>query len=544
MFLITCAIAFFPIVYIGLKCGYYAGANPKVTGLAVLSGAMKAPFFSAFSFGKPFVSSYLFGALFLFFVIAIYMFIQMDMNKNKSEKSKGSAHWNTLRKYNPDYTYPKGSVEAEETPEEDRYEPGNMILGKDLYFDLDQKGTNIHSCSLIVGATGSGKSFGFVKPNIMQMNASFIVTDPAGDLTRECGKLLINHGYGVSVFNTAELEHSCRYNPFRYIRDEQGIMTMVKVFMANTTAPDAGKGDEFFAKAEECFYLAIFFYIYTEYKDQPEKQNFNTVFEIYSEADASEDSRREGEISKFDQRFLDLAQKDKYHPALKFYNIFKKGTGKTLKSILISAGVRLGFIAIPAVSNLLSGDDLELETLGDRKRALFMIIKAEDSTYNFLSAMLFTQLSETLYYVAGQQNPSSWLLTKGNCTALKSERFKTSVQKETTLKKLKEEQARYKNAYIEEDNPEDERFKVEDENGILPWPKTRIVVEKDGEKTVLKEFNGRREAEIFLDAVQNGKIEQGRKVLTCFVRFILDEFANSVTCSASKTAGTADKNAA
>lgn len=526
IFLITCAIAFFPCLYIGLKCGFYAGLNPRVEGISVILEAMKAPWYYAFKFGNPFNPAYLGIFMFLFFIIAVYSFIQMDLNKNRSDKSKGSAHWNSLRKYNPVYTYPKNSPEVEEVPEEDRYEPGNMILGKDLYFDLNQKGTNIHSCSLIVGATGSGKSFGYVKPNIMQMNASFIVTDPAGDLTRECGKLLINHGYGVSVFNTAELQHSCRYNPFRYIRDEQGIMTMVKVFMENTKDIDAGKGDQFFDKAEQCFYLAIFFYIYTEYKDQPEKQNFNTVFKMYLEANASEDSKKENELNDFDRRFIALAEKDKYHPALKFYNIFKKGTGKTLKSILISAGVRLSFLAVPSVADLLAGDDLELETIGDRKRALFMIIKAEDSTYNFLSAMLFTQLFETLYYVAGQQNPSSWLLTKGNCTALKSERFKTSAQKATTLENLKKEQKRYQNAFIRTDDENAEEFQKEDENGILPWPKSRIVVNEDGKEVVLKEFIGKREAEIFLDAVQHGEIKQGDKVLTCHTRFLLDEFAN------------------
>ena len=465
----------------------------------------------------------------------VYNFVRIDRDKRKSSNSKGNAHWNTLRKYNPVFVYPKGAAEPQMNVPDDCDEPGNMILGRmsasqPICFDMHQKGgTNVYCNTLIVGSTGTGKSFGFVKPNVMQFNCSYVITDPAGDLTRECGPGLVHEGYNVKVFNVAEMKYSCRYNPFRYVRSEQDIMTMINVFMQNTDDSESGKGDQFFTKAEQCLYLAMAFYIYTVYKDQPEKQTFNTMFDMYQMANASEDSKRENEVNEFDKLFIELAKVDPLNPALKFYRIFKKGTGKTLKSILISAGVRLSFLAIPDVANLLSGDDLELETLGDRKSAIFMIIKAEDATYNFITAMLFTQMFETQYYVAGQLNPNALLLTKGTCTALKSEKFVTPKQEQDAREKLEKERQMYMAAKYEEDNPNDPKFTTEyDEDGFLPYPKCRLVYEDPDtkEKRVLKEFLGKKECDMFMDCIKNGTIKRGKKHLTSHLRFILDEFAN------------------
>lgn len=392
---------------------------------------------------------------------------------------------------------------------------------------MHQKGgTNVYCNSLVLGSTGTGKSFGYVKPNVMQFNTSFVITDPAGDLTRECGPALVANGYNVKVFNVAEMKYSCRYNPFKYIRSEQDVMSMIDVFMQNTNDEEASKGDQFFTKAEQCLYLAMAFYIYEVYKDQPEKQNFNTMFEMYQEANASEDSKRENEINEFDKKFIELAKVNPLSPALKYYRIFKKGTGKTMKSILISAGVRLSFLAIPEVADLLSGDDLELESLGDRKQAIFMIIKAENATYNFITAMLFTQMFETQYYIAGQYNPNALMLRKGKTVTLKSERFYTVHQKKQAMEKLEAERERYKKAVIEEDDPTLDEFNIPDEEGFCPYPKTHLVLYEGEKRIILKSFLGRREAEIFMDCINYGTIEQGTKLLPCHIRFILDEFAN------------------
>lgn len=541
-FALTNLVVIPPVLHTAVKWGFYHGAFPRFNVFQVMNGANGEPwYYSVTRLGEAFDGSYVFLSVLGLTAVDVIMWAYTERRKNLSQQSKGKARWNSIRKYNPVFVYPKGSkvpIEPVEkmgpvTPAEEKAarEPGNMILGKlkrgDLCFDMHQKGgTNVYCNSLVLGSTGTGKSFGFVKPNVMQFNTSLVITDPAGDLTRECGPALVANGYNVKVFNVAEMKYSCRYNPFKYVRNQQDVMTMINVFMENTDDAESGKGDQFFTKAEQCLYLAMAFYIFEVYKDQPEKQNFNTMFEMYQEANASEDSKRENEINEFDKKFIELARKNPNSPALKYYRIFKKGTGKTLKSILISAGVRLAFLAIPEVADLLSGDDLELETLGDRRQAIFMIIKAEDSTYNFITAMLFTQMFETQYYIAGNLNPNSLLLRKGKTVALKSKKFDSEHQKKEALKELEEKRERYKKAVIEEDDPKAEEFNVPDDEGFCPYPKTHLVVYEGEKRTVLKSFLGRKEAELFLDCIKYGTIEQGTKLLPCHIRFILDEFAN------------------
>lgn len=519
------------IIYKGIICGFYKADHIRMSGMDALIQGINQPFSYLFPLtGRHFVPDYLIIFLILYAAVVVAMFISVDRNRNKSTKKDGWMQFGNIRKFNKIFAYPKGA-DAPKDPDEDEYEPGNMILSEHIRYDVEPKGTNTYSCALIVGATGSGKSFTYVKPNILQMNTSYVVTDPKGELTRDTGKALLDHGYNVLVFNTAEPEYSCKYNPFAYIRDEAGVVTMVNVFLDNTNDPNASSGnDPFFGLAEKNFYLAIFFYIYTVYKDQPEKQNFKTVYEMYQMADEPEQTGRNQTptLSPFDELFLELAKKDPANPSLGYYNTFKKGSPKTKQSILISAGVRLWFLAVPSIANLMSDDTLHLETIGDRKTALFVIIKAEDATFNFLSAMLFTQLFETLYYVGNTLNEKSWLCTKGNCTALRSDPFIMGTPSE---KEEKEKLIRKKNLYasatIECDDENDKKFQTANEFGIIPWPKTRLVTkDKNGNKIVLQEFNSRREAEIILDACKKGKIKKGSKTLTSHVRFMLDEFAN------------------
>lgn len=524
------AIGGFPIVlYKGILCGFYKGEHMRASGMEALLLGNNQPFSYLFPlWGRNFVPDYIIIFSILYAMIIIMIFISIDRNKNKSNKKDGWMQFGNIKKFNKEFAYPKGA-EAPSEPEEWEYEPGNMILSDRIRYDVEPKGTNTYSCALIVGATGSGKSFTYVKPNILQMNTSYVVTDPKGELTRDTGKALLDHGYNVMIFNTAEPQYSCKYNPFRYVRDEAGVVSMVNVFLENTNDPNSSGNDPFFGLAEKNFYLAICFYIYTVYKDQPEKQNFKTVYEMYQMADEPEQMGRNQAptLSPFDELFLELAKKDPANPAIGYYNTFKKGSPKTKQAILISAGVRLWFLAVPSIANLMSEDTLHLETIGDRKTALFVIIKAEDATFNFLSAMLFTQLFETLYYVGNTLNEKSWLLTYGNCTALRSDPFIMGTPSET---KAKEDLERLRNIYasavIEADDENDEKFKTANEFGIIPWPKARLVTGKGKEKQILQEFNSVREAEIILEACKKGKIKKGSKTLTSHVRFMLDEFAN------------------
>ena len=536
------------VIFEGVKLGLYDKYTINKTGIEVIVEGLTLPFLSVLkmgdkvmfqgygSAGKCFAGEYLMIFLLLYSAVVAMSFIVSDRNRNKSNKKDGWTEFQNIDKFNKAFAFPKGAEEPEETPmgeREGEYEPGNMILSEKVRYDLEPKGTNTYSCALIVGATGSGKSFTYVKPNILQMNSSYVVTDPKGELTRDTGKALLEHGYDVRLFNVSEPKYSCKYNPFQYIRDEAGVVTMVNVFLDNTNDPNASSGnDPFFGLAEKNFYLAIFFYIYTVYKGQPEKQTFKTVYEMYQEADEPE--TRPGQAApknKFDEKFEALMKEDPSNPALGYYLTFKKGSPKTKQSILISAGVRLWFMSVGEIANLLSGDTLHLETMGDRKSALFVIIPTENKTYNFLSAMLFTQLFETLYYVGNTLNEKSWLLVKGNCVALRSDTFIMGTpSQDTTKEALERRRDLYRNARIEDDqelmekNPKLKRYFTEpDENGIVPWPKVRLIAE-DG--TLLEEFNSRRAAEMVKDAAINGTIKQGAKNLTCHVRFILDEFAN------------------
>jgi len=347
----------------------------------------------------------------------------------------------------------------------------------------------------------------------------------------------MRHGYNVRVFNINEPEYSCKYNPFRYIRKEEDVVTAVNVFLDNTKEQDVGGGDPFFPLAEKNFYLGLFFYIYTVYKDQPEKQTFKTLYELYQGADEQEVMLKKGEAapeSTYDKLFKELAKKDPANPALPYYATFKKGSPKTKQSILTSVGVKLWFLSVGSIANLMSGDTLELETLGDRKTALFVIIPSEKDTYKFLSAILFTQLFETLYYVGNTLNEKSFFVQKGNCVALRSEPFVAGTESETKARAdLEIKRELWKRAVIEDDEELMERdpkiakyFNTPNEMGFKPFPKARLVyTDPDtGEKRTLEEFQSKAAAEMVYDAILNGEIRRGKKSLTNHVRFMMDEF--------------------
>lgn len=529
---------FFPIVTLqGIKAGIYA-VNTQKSNMEVAIDTLTMPFISVLktkgncsgfhnSSFSSFNPSFLIIYLLIYSAICIMSFIYKDRNKNLSAKKDGWMEFLNHDVFNEKHAYHNENGEIAE-PDEMEKTPGNMILSKDLRFHLAGTPTT-YSCALVAGAIGSGKTFTYVKPNILQMNSSYIVTDPKGELTRDCGKALMNNGYRVKVLNIDQdtMIYSCRYNPFKYIRDEESLISLVNVFLDNTNPDDKASTDPFFGPAEKNFYLMLFFYVYTVYKDKPEKQTFKTVYELYSMADESEQPLAKGQPPKeneLDKKFQELAEKDPANPALGYYLTFKNGSPKTKQSILISAGIRLWFMSSTKVANLLSGDDMELETLGDRKTAVFVIMKAEDKTFNFIAAMFFTQLFNILYYTGNIVNEKSWLLTYGNCTALRSKIFIPGTQSEKDeYKALEKLRKVYMSAEIKTDNPESEKFKEANEMGLIPWVKSYLV-SKEGD--ILETFNSRKEAEMFLYAIKHGTIEKGKKCLTCHTRFMLDEFYN------------------
>ena len=535
----------YPVVFLeAIKTGLYAKYSVSTDiGLIKLLNGVTTPLTKVIemdrnqSFGintRSFDPTALVLFSLIWFFCFAFSFIMADRYKRRSYHKDGDMQWQNIKKFNKEFAEPKGGDEPADPPENSA-DAGNMILSERVRYSLEPKGTNTYSCALIVGATGSGKSFTYVKPNILQMNSNYIVTDPKGELAASCGKALMSHGYDVKIFNVSEAQYSCRYNPFRYIYCPQDVVTLVDTFIKNTDDPDSGGGDDqFFSLAVQNFFTMIFYYIYT--CCPPEKQTFKTVYEMYLEADEPETKPgQQAEVTSFDEKFLALIEKDPSNPSLPCYQTFKKGTAKTKQSILISAGVRLGFMSTPEIANLLSGDDLHLETIADRKSALFAIIPAEKKDFNFLSAMMFTQLFNVLYRYGNVINEKSWLLSKGSTVALRSEPFIAGTKTEKDAKQhLIEMQQKYIHAVLEDDNEMMEKdpkykeaFLTPDENGFIAWPCCRLVyTDQNGVREVLEEFKSRKAAEIVLDAAKNGKIHKGKKTLACHVRFILDEFFN------------------
>ena len=245
---------------------------------------------------------------------------------------------------------------------------------------------------LVIGGSGSGKTRFFVKPNLMQMTTSYCVTDPKGTILVECGKMLQKGGYKIRSLNTINFKKSMKYNPFEYIRSEKDILKLVNVIIANTKGDGEKSGEDFWVKAERLLYCALIGYIY--YEAPEEEKNFITLLDLINASEAREDD--ENYKSPVDMLFDRLAEREPEHFAVKQYVKFKQAAGKTLKSILISCGARLAPFDIKELRDLMEYDELELDTLGDEKTALFVIISDTDDTFNFVVAIMYSQLFNLL----------------------------------------------------------------------------------------------------------------------------------------------------
>ncbi|MCB6415709.1 type IV secretory system conjugative DNA transfer family protein [Faecalimonas umbilicata] len=245
---------------------------------------------------------------------------------------------------------------------------------------------------LVIGGSGSGKTRFFVKPNLMQMHSSYVVTDPKGTVLIECGKLLQRGGYKIKVLNTINFKKSMKYNPFAYLRSEKDILKLVNTIIANTKGDGDKSGEDFWVKAEKLYYTALIGYIW--YEAPNEEKNFTTLLEMINASEAREDD--EDFKNPVDLMFDRLEEKDPEHFAVKQYKKYKLAAGKTAKSILISCGARLAPFDIRELRELMETDEMELDTLGDRKTALFVIISDTDDTFNFVVSILYTQLFNLL----------------------------------------------------------------------------------------------------------------------------------------------------
>jgi len=333
---------------------------------------------------------------------AIWFEIEKDSTRLKKDE-KGSGKWYTdMKKYNQKYTDPYGKKEHDG--------PGNMILTNDVFLGMNTRKTLRNNNILVIGGSGSGKSRFFVKPNILQANCSYVITDPSGELLVSQGKFLEDNGYKVKVFNLVDMEHSNCYNPFNYIRDDLGVLMLVNCLIKNTTPPGKGGGDPFWEKSETALLQALIFYL-IKYRPK-EERNFTSVMKLLRAAEVDENNP--STKSPLDRLFDQVERTDPDSIALKSYRTFKMGAGKTLKSILISCAVRLTVFNMKEIENLTGTDDIDLGRLGDEKQALFVVIPAADDTYNFLVSMMYSQLFETLYYHAENECPKGYYITENN----------------------------------------------------------------------------------------------------------------------------------
>ena len=292
----------------------------------------------------------------------------------------GSARWGT---------------HADIEPYEDPVFANNVILSATEKITMNSRPANPKYARnknvLVVGGSGSGKTRFFIKPQLLQMHSSYVCTDPKGQLLPETGMALLNNGYRIKVFNTINFKKSMHYNPFVYLHSEKDILKLVTALIANTKG-EGKAGDEFWTKAEMLLYTALIGYIHYE---APEgEKNFNTLLEMLNSMEVREDD--ETFQNAVDQLFARLEKKKPDHFAVRQYKKFKLAAGKTLKSILISCAARLACFDISELREITMYDELELDTLGDRKTALFLIMSDMDPTFNFLVSMIYTQLFNLL----------------------------------------------------------------------------------------------------------------------------------------------------
>ena len=301
--------------------------------------------------------------------------------KFREGEEYGSARWGTKKDIEP-YI-------------DDKFQ-NNVILTQTEYLTMNSRPKNPKYARnknvMVVGGSGSGKTRFYVKPNLMQMHSSYVVTDPKGTIVIECGKMLERNGYDIKVLNTINFKKSMKYNPFAYLRSEKDILKLVQTIIANTKGEGEKAGEDFWVKAEKLYYTALIGYIF--YEAPREEKNFATLLDMIDASEVREDD--ENYKNPIDHLFDALERKDPTHFAVKQYRKYKLAAGKTAKSILISCGARLAPFDIKELRELMSEDDLALDTIGDKKTALFVIISDTDDTFNFVVSIMYSQLFNLL----------------------------------------------------------------------------------------------------------------------------------------------------
>lgn len=374
--LIILGIFTIPVVWLALLIAPYIN-NGLIEALPYLTKAINEPFHIT-------LCKNTLKTIFIFLLIygiGIGTYFSTLRNYRRQEEY-GSAKWGSASKVNKKYA--------------DKTYSKNKILSQNVRIGLDGKKHRRNLNTLVIGGSGAGKTRFYAKPNILQCNTSFVCLDPKGELLRDTGNLLEKEGYVIRVIDLIDLSKSHGYNPFSYIQDDKDVLKLITNLIRNTTPKGAQSNDPFWEKSETALLEALCLYLINEAPE--EEQNFSMVMEMIVAAEPKEDD--EDYISPLDQLFIELENDKPESLALKQYKIYKQAAGKTAKSILISVGVRLAAFNLESIASLTHYDELELEKMGERKTALFAVIPDNDSTFNFLIGMLYTQLFQMLYYSA------------------------------------------------------------------------------------------------------------------------------------------------
>lgn len=322
---------------------------------------------------------------------------QVRKKREYKDIEHGSAMWGSLKEIKPFI---------------DKNFFNNIILSASIFLSMNMFKTRKNCHTFVVGGSGAGKSKFYALPNIMQMNASYVITDPSGDHLSNLGKMLEMNGYKIKVFNVVNMEASMHFNPFVYFKSTEDILRFINILIANTRGGDNKNNTEgdFWGNAEKLWFMAHISYIMETCKE--EEQNMNSLVMLLNNSEVREED--ESFKSAVDILFDDLEAKNPDSFAVKQYKKYKLAAGKTAKSILISVGVRLAYFDIPGLSKLVADDELELDAMGDEKTALFIVVNDHDPTYNFLVAILLDVLFNTLADAADQQ-PSHHLKIPVRC---------------------------------------------------------------------------------------------------------------------------------
>ncbi len=474
-----------------------AKCNPRYGMIEILNGFFSEPWHF---YIDP-------GTFFLLFFIFFAGYAMLSVSKMTSDLRKhddpetvvGDAHFMTEEEL-ADYQLKKCDPIGK--PGTDDF--SNVILSKDMALSTNGYLARLNANVLCIGGSGAGKSRFFGAPNILQAMHNFIITDPSGELKTTYAKYLENQGYEILTFDITDFYRSNKYNPFHYIREEADIMVMVNTLIKNTTSEHKG-GEDFWEKGEALLLEAVCLYIWHTY--EPENQTFSQVLKLLSLAEVDENDATAK--SPLDILFINLAKEDPDNLAVKQYNKFKSGAGKTMKSFLISVNTRLEKFDLPAIKYLTSDDDFHFEDFANSKRAIFVITPTADETFQFLVSFFYSQFFMTVYSYAEKQARYAYLVKHGD-ELLKV--FPASDKADS--KRAKKEAAqfiKYCNSGLKiVHNKKKQYFEVR-------IAKTNEVVGWRGTK---------EDAQKYAALFKNIKIEQCGSYCPHYVQLILDEFAN------------------